>query len=100
MEETVHDITTKMRQRKKSMTWTNKEEVEGSFNLTKPGNNNMHTLFYSIISEFGGNLEGMPDEGNYRTTVQTTNKLGWKAQYFKSADVSMLGIGCGVTKYP
>ena len=33
MEETVHGITTKMRQRKKSMTWTSKEEVEGSFNL-------------------------------------------------------------------
>ena len=45
MEETVHDITTKMRQRKKSMTWKNKEEVEGSFNLTKPGNNTMHTFF-------------------------------------------------------
>ena len=32
MEETVHDISTKTRQRK-SMTSTNKEEVEGSFNL-------------------------------------------------------------------
>ena len=32
---------------KKSMTWTNKEEVEGSFNLTKPGNNTMHTFFYN-----------------------------------------------------
>ena len=45
MEETVHGITTKMRQSKKSTTWTNKEEVEGSFNLTKPGNNTMHTFF-------------------------------------------------------
>ena len=69
MEETVHDITTKIRQRKKSMTCTNKEEVEGSFNLTKPGNNIMRTLFYSNISEFGGNLEGILDEGKYRTTV-------------------------------
>ena len=48
MEEIVHDITTKMRQREKSMTWTNKEEVEGSFNSTKPGNNTMHT-FKKII---------------------------------------------------
>ena len=32
MEETVHGITTKTRQRKKSMTFTDKEEVEGSFN--------------------------------------------------------------------
>ena len=70
MEETVHSITTKMRQRKKSMTWTNKEEVEGSFNLTKPGNNIMHTFFNINISEFGGDLEGMLDGRNYISTVQ------------------------------
>ena len=63
MEETVHDITTKIIQRKKSMTWKNKEEVKGSFNLTKPGNNNIHTFSYSNISEFAGNLEGILDEG-------------------------------------
>ena len=62
MEETVHDFTTKMRQRQKPMTWTNKEKVEGSFNLTKPGNNTMHTFLNNNISEFGGNLEGMLDE--------------------------------------
>ena len=79
-EETVHGITTKMRQRKKSMTWNNKEEVEGHFNLTKPGNNTMHTFFNSNISEFGGNLEGILDEGNYRSTVQNMHKIGWRAQ--------------------
>ena len=66
MEETVHDITTKMRQKKISTNWINKEEVEGSFNLTKPGNNTMHALFNNNISEFCGNLEGMLDERNYR----------------------------------
>ena len=100
MEETVHDITTKIRQRKKSMTWTNKEEVESSLNLKKPGNNTMHTFFNNNISEFGGNLEGMLDQGNYRKKVQTMHKFGWKAQYFKSDGVSMLGRGCGVSKYP
>ena len=100
MEETVHDITTKMRQKKKSMTWKNKVEVEGSFNSTKPGNNTMHTFLYNNISEFGGNLEGVLDEGNYRSTVQYMHKIGWKAQYFKSADVSMLGHSCDVSKYP
>ena len=58
------------------MTCPNKEEVEGSFNLTKPGNNTMHTFFYNSISEFNGNLEGMLDEGNNRTTVQTMQKFG------------------------
>ena len=60
----------------------------------------MRTFFYSNISEFGGNLEGIQDERNYRTTVQIMHKLGWKAQYFKSADVSMLGHGSGVLQYP
>ena len=60
----------------------------------------MHTFFYSKISEFAGNLEGMLYEGKYRTTVQSIHKLGWKAQYFKSADVSILGHGCGVSQYP
>ena len=57
------------------MICTNKEEAEGSFNLTKPGNNTMHTFLNNIISEFGGNLEGILDEGNYRTTVQTMHNL-------------------------
>ena len=100
MEETVHYITTKMRQRKKSMTWTSKEEVEGSFNLTKPATNTMHTFFYSNISEFDGYFEGRLDETNYRSTVHNMHKLGWKAQYFKSADVSMLGHSWGVSTYP
>ena len=82
------------------MTWTSKEEVEGSFNLTKPANNTMHTFFYSNISEFGGDFEGMLYETNYRSTVQNMHKLGWKAQYFNSADVSMLGHSCGVSGYP
>ena len=62
------------------MTWTSKEEVEGSFNLTKPANNTMHTFFNSNISEFDGNLEGMLDEGKYRPTVKNVHKNGWKAQ--------------------
>ena len=60
----------------------------------------MHTFFYYNISEFCGNLEGILDEGTYKTTIQNMYKLGWKAQLFKSADVSMLGHGCGVSQYP
>ena len=60
----------------------------------------MHTFFYSNISELGVDLERMLDEGKYRNTVQNMHKLGWKAQLFKSADVSMLGHSCGVSQYP
>ena len=59
----------------------------------------MHTFFYSSISEFGGNLERMLDGGNYRTTVQIMHNPGWKAQYFNSSYVSMLGHGCGLSLY-
>ena len=100
MEETVQDITTKIIQRKKLTTCTDKEEVEGSFNRKTPWNNTMHTLFCSNISEFSVNLEGILDEGRYITTVQNMHKLGWQSQYFKYADVSMLGQSCGVSQYP
>ena len=60
----------------------------------------MHTFFYSNISEFSGNLEGMIEEGTYKTTIQNMHKLGWKAKLFKSDDVLMLGHGCGVSQYP
>ena len=55
----------------------------------------MHTLFYSNISEFAGNLEVMIDEGTYKTIIQNMHKNGQKPQLFKSADVLMLGHGCG-----
>ena len=60
----------------------------------------MRTFFHFNTSEFSGNLEGILDEGKYLTTVYNMYKLGWKAQYFKSADVSMLGHGCCVSQYP
>ena len=45
--------------------------------------NHMHTLFYSNISEFSGKLEGMLDEGTYKTTIQNMNNIFWKAKLFK-----------------
>ena len=58
----------------------------------------MHTFFSSNISEFDGDLEGIIDEGKYRTTLQNMYKLGWKAQYFKSTDVSMFCYGSVVSQ--
>ena len=60
----------------------------------------MHNFFYSYISECAVNLEGIIDEGKYRTTVQNMHKIGWKAQYFKSANDLILGHGCVVLQYP
>ena len=60
----------------------------------------MHTLFNYNMSEFSGNQEGMLDEGTYKTTIKNMHNLGWKAKFFISADVSMLGHGYGVSQYP
>ena len=60
----------------------------------------MHTFLNSNISEFDGDLEGMPDERNYKSTVQNMQKIDWKAQYFRSTDVSILVHSCGDSQYP
>ena len=59
----------------------------------------MYTFFYSNISEFVGDLEGMIDEGTYKTSIQNMHKLGCKADYFKYTDASMLCHGCGFLQY-
>ena len=63
MEETVHDLTTKIRQRKKPMTTTDWEYVEWSFNLKTSRHNIMYTFSYSNIYEFAGDLEGVLNDG-------------------------------------
>ena len=40
----------------------------------------MNNFFYNNISEFVGYVEGVLDDGKYRTTVQNMHKIGWKEQ--------------------
>ena len=37
---------------------------------------------------------------HYKKTVRNFHDIGWKNSYHTSADVSMLGYGCGVSQYP
>ena len=37
---------------------------------------------------------------NYKKTVRNVHDTGWKISYHNSADVSMIGYGCGVSQYP
>ena len=60
----------------------------------------MHTFFYSNISDFSGNFQGITDEVTQKTSIQTMHIICWKAKYFKSTYVSVLGHGCGVSQYP
>ena len=48
------------------MTNTDKEYVEGSLNLKTSRHIIMHTLFYSNISEFAGDLKETIDKGKYK----------------------------------
>ena len=82
------------------MTSTDNYAVEGSSNLTTSRNNIMHTFFHSNISGFAGNLQVMLDGGMYKINMKNIHKLGWKAQLFKSVDVSILFHGCDVSQYP
>ena len=75
MEETVHDLNTKIRQRKKSMTTSDKYEVEGYFNFKTSRNNIIYNLFYSNISEFSGKLEGMHAEVTYKHPYKICTNL-------------------------
>ena len=39
----------------------------------------MYVFFYSNISEFDGKLQGILDEGRYRTSIINIHKIGCKA---------------------
>ena len=48
---------------------TDKYEVDGYFNLKTSIHSIMHTFFIDI-SEYGGNLEGIIDEGAYKNNTK------------------------------
>ena len=37
---------------------------------------------------------------NLQENSEKLHDTGWKNSYFPSADVSMIGYGCGVSPYP
>ena len=58
------------------MTSTDKEEVEGSYNFKTFKSNTMHAFFYSNISEFSGNLQGMLNAGTLKKNRICTSLVG------------------------
>ena len=36
----------------------------------------------------------------YQNKIQNMHKIGWKSNYFKCSDLSMLGHGYGVSQFP
>ena len=52
------------------------------------------------MNEDGNNLYKQLSDMTYKETVRKLHNTGWKKSYHTSADVSMLGYGCGVSMYP
>ena len=71
-------ISTQKLGKEKSMTTTDKYEVEVSLKLKTSRHNIMYNFLYSNISQFAGNLKGIFDEVRYKTPIQNMHKIGWK----------------------
>ena len=58
-------------------------------------------FFYTQLplNEDDDNFEDIFSYMNYKKTVRKLHDTGWKNSYHTSADVSMLGFGCGVSQY-
>ena len=52
------------------------------------------------MNEDGNNLDHQLSLDNLKMTVRKLHDCGWKNISHKSADVAMLGYGCGVSTYP
>ena len=52
------------------------------------------------LNDDGNNLDNQLSLDNFKMTVSKLNDCGWKNSSHKSADVAMLGYGCGVSMYP
>ena len=59
-------------------------------------------FFYTQLppNEDDKNSEEQLSYMNDKKTVKTLHDTGRNNSYFTSADVSMLGYGCGVSQYP
>ena len=60
----------------------------------------MFSFFYTNISHFTRIFDGMFYGGNNKHTIKKIHIYGFKDNYFKLAEVSMVGHGCGVLQFP
>ena len=58
-------------------------------------------FFYTQLplNEDDNNFKEQLSYMNYKKIVRKFHDTGWKNSYHTSADVSMLGYGCGVSQY-
>ena len=102
MEKSVLDITNRLINVKQGMTTTDVRDIDGNFVVKLRGLNIDTHFFYTQLplNEDDDNFEEQLNYINYKITIRKLHGVGWKNSYFNSSDLSMLGYGCGVSRYP
>ena len=102
MDKSVLDITYILRHQKQELTTSDVRYVEGIF-VVKLRAQNVDSHFLNTqlpLNEDDKNLDKKLIYMNYKKKVRHFHDIGWKNSYHTSADVSMLGYGCGVSQHP
>ena len=102
MEKSLLDMTDSLRHQKLGLTTSWSRGVQGIFVVELRAQKfDSHFLNTKLpLNEYGNYLDKQLSYINYKETVRKLHNTGWKNSYHNSADVYMLGYGCGFSKYP
>ena len=92
----------RLRHQKLGLTTAESRDVQGFF-FVKLRAQKTDSHFFNTqlpLNEDGNNLDKQLSFRNYKVTVRKFHDCGWKNSFHTSADVAMLGYGCGVSMYP
>ena len=102
MEKLVLDVTDRIRHQKLGLTTSESIDVEGMFFVKLRAQKTESRIFNTKLplNEDGNNLDNQLSLDNFKMTVRKLRDCDWKNSSHKSADVAMLGYGCGISTYP
>ena len=95
-------MTDSTRHQKQGLTTSESIDVEGMFVVKlRAQKTESHFLNTKLpLNEGDKDLNNQLSLDNFRMTVRKLHDCGWKNSSHISADVAMLGYGCGVSVYP
>ena len=102
MEKSVLDVTDSIIHQKLGLTTSESIDVEGTF-VVKLRAQKTESHFFNTklpLNEGGKNIDNQLSLDNFKMTVRKLHDCSWKNSSHKSADVAILGYGCGVSTYP
>ena len=102
MEKAVLYMTDIIRHQKLGLTTSESIDFQGMFAVKLRAQNTESHFFNTQLplNKDGNSLDKQLSFSNYNITVRKLHDYGWKNSSHKSADVAMLGYGCGVSMYP